>query len=315
VRIRPVLAALAVALLAVGVAVRSGTPPSRSPRVLEVLNIGGNLTDAVLAGDFVWVADSTGRRVVQVDATSRRVIRRTGVAGQPVAITGHDSAVWVRTAVGAGGAVQPVVGGRAVRVGFGSALASNADSVWAADVERPPEGIHRIDAATERDAGRLPTPGVYALAEADRALWAVTNNGTALRLDGRTGRVRARWPAIAASAGTAAPPLVADAGGAWVMRVGQGSDSRAIRLEGDRVARRLHLDPATVSLLAQGPDGLWTATADAYRGRSAVVRLDPRTGKVTARVPLGDRNVTGLVPVGHDVWALAGDGTITVVGA
>ena len=161
-------------------------------------------------------------------------------------------------------------------MGFGSTLAASATAVWAADVELRPEGIHRIDADTGRDAGVLDIPGVYALASGGESLWAVTAKGTVLRLDGRTGAVRARWPAIAISAGTAAPALVADADGAWVLRVGQGNASQAIRLEGDRIVRRLPIPPSARPLLAQAPDGLWTVTEDAVHHRNAAVRLDSR---------------------------------------
>jgi hypothetical protein len=222
--------------------------------------------------------------------------------------------VWYRTAAGEGGAVGRVGGSRTAHVGNGAALAIASSTVWAADVELPPEGIHRIDGATMRDAGLVDIPGVYTLATGGRSLWGVTGNGTVLRLDARTGQVRARWPTIAISPGTADPALAADVRGAWVLRTGQGAASQAIRLEGDRVVRRIPIPSSALPLFTAAPDGLWVVTQDSPGGRSAVVRLDPQSGMVTARVELANRNLTDLVSVGDEIWVVAGDGTIAIVG-
>jgi hypothetical protein len=314
---RPALAAAAALLVAV-LALRAVAPPPPIgvPRVLDVIRVGGTPIDAVGAGGSVWVADSAGRRVLQLDVEGRQVAKRARVGGQPVAVTAGPGGggLWVRTAVDDGGAVGRVGGAAAARVGFGTTLAAGPTTVWAADVELGPEGIHRIEAGTARDTGLVDIPGVYALATGGRALWAVTGNGTVLRLDGVTGRIRARWPAVAISAGSAPPVLAADSGGAWVLRTAQGADSQAIRLEGDRVARRLRIDPSVLPVMAQAADGLWVAAADSSRSRSSVVRLDPESGEVTARVDLGSRNVTALVAVRDELWVVAGDGTVTVVG-
>jgi hypothetical protein len=310
-----VVATAALALVAAVIAVRAVTPPpAGGPRVVDILRLGGTPADAVQAGDSVWIADFAGRRLIQLDAGTHRVERRLPVDAQPIAIAAGPDGLWIRTAVGEGGTVQRLGGSDTAPVGNGAALAVAAGVVWAADVELPPEGIHRIDARTTRDAGLVDIPGVYALAAGGQSLWAVTGNGTVLRLDGRTGQVRARWPTVAISAGTADPALAADARGAWVLRTGQGAESQAIRLEGDRVVRRFAIPSSTLPLLARAPDGLWVVTQDSPGARPVVVRLDPKSGAVTARVGIDNRNLTDLVPVGDDLWVVAGDGTITVVG-
>jgi hypothetical protein len=306
-----VVAALVVAVFVVRA---MAPPPSASPRVVDVIRVGGYPTDAVLADGSIWLSDFAGGRVIRLLPSNRQVVGKIAVGGPPVAVTAGRGGVWVRTAVGDGGAVARVGSRGSTPVGNGSTLAAGATTVWAADVELLPEGIHRIDAKTGRDAGLIPIPGVHTLATGGEALWAVTGNGTVLRLDARTGAVRARWPAIAISAGTAEVALAADADGAWVLRVAQGTDSQAIRLEGNRIARRLPIPESVRPPLAQAPDGLWTVSEDAVRHRFAAVRLDSRSGKVTARVDLGIRSPTALLPVGHEVWATASDGTVTVIG-
>jgi hypothetical protein len=282
--------------------------------VVEVITVGGNPTGAVFSDGSVWLGDFAGRRVVRLGAASRRVLGSVAVGGPPVAMAAGAGGPWVRTAIGDGGTVARVGSGTRARVGFGSTLAVSATTAWAADVEIGREGVHRIDAATGRDTGLVGLRGIYALAAEGDALWAVTGNGTVLRLDGRTGAVRSRWPALALSSGTASPKLIADARGAWVMKVGQGADSRVIRLEGDRVVRSLPIDPSVRPLLAQVRNALWTVSENAARNRYTAVRLDPRDGSVTARVDLGIRNPTSLVAVGDELWVTASDGTITVIG-
>ena len=46
---------------------------------------------------------------------------------------------------------------------------------------------------------------------------------------------------------------------------------------------------------------------------SAVDRIDPRTGKVTATVQLGTHYPRALVPVRGGLWVIAGDGTAVLI--
>jgi streptogramin lyase len=312
---RALAAAGAVAALVVAViGVRAVTPqPTAPPRVVDVIRVDGNPTDAVLANGSVWVSDFAGHRVARLEPSTRRVLGRIASNGQPVALAAGRDGVWVRTAVGDGGRVARLGSNVGTRVGYGATLAVNDTAVWAADVELGPERIRRIDPGTGRDTGTLDIPGVYAMASGGESLWAVATQGTLLRLDGRTGALRSRWPALAISAGTAAPALVADARGAWVLQVGQDAASQAIRLEGDRIVRRLPIPPSARPLLTVAPDGLWTVTEDALHHRFAAVRLDPRDGSVTGQVDLGDRNPISLLTVNGEIWMTSSDGRISVI--
>jgi hypothetical protein len=44
-----------------------------------------------------------------------------------------------------------------------------------------------------------------------------------------------------------------------------------------------------------------------------LARIDPRQGTVTATVDLGYHATNAIVPVGDTVWAIASDGTVTIV--
>lgn len=157
---RPALAAgIAVALVAAALALRAtAPPPTTSPRVVDVIRVGGAPTDAVRVGRSVWVADATGRRVIELDTGSRRVVKRTRVGGQPVAVTAGAESVWVRTSLGDGGAVRQIGGARTAQVGYGATLAAGPNTIWAADVELPPEGITRSTPAPPGTPGSSTSP-------------------------------------------------------------------------------------------------------------------------------------------------------------
>ena len=309
-----VVGALVAILVAVEVLRALALPEPRPMRIVDVIRIGGIPTDAVAADRSVWVADVAGKQVIRLDPRTGRVVQRIAVGGAPNEVSAGRAGVWVRTGVADGGAVRAVAGRPAARVGYGSTLAVGSTMVWAADVERPPEGIHRIDAATGRDEGVVAIPGVYGLETGGHSVWAVTADGTVMRLDGESGEVRSRWPAAAFSSGSSDPALVTDLHGAWVLRIGQGTDNRALRFEGDRIVRRLPIDPAVRPVLAVASDGLWLATQRSRSGNSALLRVDARTGGVTARVNAGPRDIVALLAVDRHVWAVAGDGTIVVIG-
>ena len=67
-------------------------------------------------------------------------------------------------------------------------------------------------------------------------------------------------------------------------------------------------------MLADSLDGLWTAGADRPNGRRYhLSRLDPRTGKVTATVPLGAHHPTELIFADGVLWAVCSDGSLVAV--
>jgi hypothetical protein len=75
--VRPALAVASaiLALVAAVLAVRAvTTPPTSEPRVVDVIRLRGTPTDAVRAGDSVWIADFAGSRLIGLDAGGRRVV-------------------------------------------------------------------------------------------------------------------------------------------------------------------------------------------------------------------------------------------------
>ena len=166
--------------------------------------------------------------------------------------------------------------------------------------------IVRVDPKTNRvaavvDVGKF--PGATA-ASGDR-VWAYNfNDGTVSEVDADSNDVRhttkvATTPFLAAGQGSV---LAADAGGAWVAGytpLTGGSTLTRIRRGGETRQYRLGADVVEV---VTGGGSLWVhgRTSD----ESQLIRVDPRTGRVTRRLPLSEAfaSASGLNYGGGLLW-------------
>ena len=74
----------------------------------------------------------------------------------------------------------------------------------------------------------------------------------------------------------------------------------------------------TTELGANGPialagGSLWVTQNDASGRNAHIARVDPGSGRVTGRLPVGARLPQALVAVGDELWAVLSDGTALVV--
>ena len=321
----PILAgavALAALLVAVVMVMRSIPQPDQTaePRVVKVLRIGGEPADGAAGDGSLWVTDFQNRQVVRIDPERRRVIARIRLDEAPNAIAADDGSVWAlaelahpRTRMWR---IDPGSNRVATRSDDGNrwlpAMADGAVWVFREFVQTPT--IDRLSPAGKPTI-RIPFYRGAGMAGAGRWLWALATDGTVARIDAGSGDVAHRWPRLAplganpvGDGGDGGNAIVADDDGAWVVSPGEG---RLLRLEGDRVVRVLRIG-ASLPMLAVSGDGLWVATSDDPRA-AAIERIDPRSGKVTANVPLGTHYPRALVPVRGGLWVISGDGTVVLV--
>jgi hypothetical protein len=198
----------------------------------------------------------------------------------------------------------------------GAAMAIGDGALWLVRRFRSPvrEVIDRVDPATGRRTARIPLGNVYALAAAGGVVWAVVENGAVIEIDARSGRVLKRWPRLAPGLGAtndAFHTLLADARGAWIV---SGGRSQLIRLEGRRVMRRLPIPARAQRMVARTPDGFWIAVEGGLDGPNILERLDPTTGGVTRRIPIGAQRPMALVAVGSTLVAVTSTGRALIVG-
>lgn len=315
-------AAALFALVFVAQSLRAPAPPV-GPRVLGLLNVGGNPVDGAFYNGSLWVADFRGRAAVRVDPIRRRVRSRVRLAGEPGAIAAGGGGLWVRTWRSGGdrrtdvSRIDPGAARTADRAttGWGWSIAVGTDAVWSAKTEVPPEGIDRIDAATAERTLVADVPHVYGLATAGGSVWALMGDGTVVQADATTGRVQRRWPQLAVSNPEVdnENSMVADDEGVWVLGSGVGVRAQLVRVEGGEVSRRLRVDPTALPAITVAFGGVWIASRPDPRGPYRVSRLDPATGTTTGSVALGTHRPAALVPAGDSLAVVSSDGTIVVV--
>jgi hypothetical protein len=196
------------------------------------------------------------------------------VSSRPAAVTGA-------LALPGEGIVQLVAGGDG--------------TLWASGHSR----LFRIDARSGRVAARIPLPGrgeVGPLTVAGNSVW-VLRGGRVLRIDPAGDRLTAAFAAGGFRGLTVGPAAV------WLWGPGLGY----VNLRTGRLARLPTPSDGPVALDATG---LWTACCGATEGqpgRPQVLRVDPGSGRVLARLRLPAQpyweHITAMVAMAGSVWA------------
>jgi streptogramin lyase len=160
--------------------------------------------------------------------------------------------------------------------------------------------LARIDPRTNRVTLRIRLrPGLFSLARGFGALWAVNyKEGTLTRVDPRTRRRRT------VRVGAAPFDVLAAYGRIWVTAWEAGRlvevDPRSLR-----VVRRLKVGPRPTGLRA-ADDGVWVGFG---RAATAVARVDPRTQRID-RIPVGVRAPSWFAVGTRDLWIQAADNVL-----
>jgi hypothetical protein len=245
---------------------------------VATIGTGGFSYDMVAGAGALWVVGSD--EVIRVDPGTDSVRARIPVAATgsgPAAVAAGAGAVWVPVAV--------------------------------------PAALWRIDPGSNKVKERIPLggplQGSISVSAAGDTVWVAccgeaqagfpTSSGRLLRVDPHRRRVVADIPLPANPAAVAA-----DATGAWVAT----ADGRVLLVSRKRNRVVAAIDaggPLGFSqTIAVGPSGVWLA--DPFDEQ--VVRIDPRTRRVMARIPAGA--VTTLAVTGDAVWGLSSIGLVRV---
>jgi hypothetical protein len=191
----------------------------------------------------------------------------------------------------------PVAARVAVREGV-TAVTAGSDAIWAAHcaLSRLDPGSARV-VAQVAGTGRSRADCVVDVAVGAGAVWGAVPGVGLVRVDAASSRVVARVPV-----GPMWAPVAATAAGVWVVCCGgeRGwAKGMLVRVDpaANRVAARIRLGGRPTGVAA-GPSGIWVA------GHGRVWRVDPRTGRVVATIPVADGLAAGgRVVVGREaVW-------------
>ena len=228
-------------------------------------------------------------RATRSSASTRpaKVIARIPIGNAPENIAADNESVWANTTTTEATTILWRINSATNRVAdhinndYAIGLAATPGRVWLARRDDQ-HSVDVFSSADGRRIGRIPFEGVTGLAAAGGSVWVAGADGTVTRIGERSGKIEHSWPQLVPSnIGFGSRSIAADRSGAWLVDSGQG---RLLRLEGDKVVRSLQIGDTT-PILARS-NGLWVVTSDEPQA-SAVDRIDPRTGKVTATVQLG----------------------------
>jgi streptogramin lyase len=315
---------LAVAACAVAVLVAVimlATPPASEPgrlRISAIVRVGGDPTDAVVAGGSVWIGDASGG-VTRVDARRAEIIGRVPTRGGVPALATGERQLWVARLSKRNTAtllrLDPATGRITARIPTGvtiGGLLVSHGHVWFSDLSNGT--LTSVDSASGRVTARI--RAVRASHEGQLAanastVWWLGSDGTLTAIDGVSGatvaRVRHAVPVVTSIMGPA--KLAADANGVWIS---DPDNDTVTRVEGDRITRRITIGPR-IDRIATTQDTLWVTYGNQLRGRTTLAKVDTRSGRIVATVSLGLHRPTALAPDDTSAWAVGIDGNALLI--
>lgn len=278
---------------------------------------GRAVTDEPRAGTASTAPATTASPGSLAPVRPSPVVATIGTEGLSSSMAAGAGALWV-----AGSdqilRIDPATNGVAARIpvvaGAGPAgVAVGAGAVWVPLAV--PGALWGIDPATDKVTSKIPLGGPLngpiSVSAAGDTVWvaccgesgtgASTSGGRLLRVDVRRERVVAD---IALNASPVA--IAADTSAAWVATAG--GQVLTVNPKRNRVTATINAGgPLGFDhTIAVGPSGVWLA--DPFDEQ--LVRIDPKTKRVMARIPAGA--VTTLAVTGDAVWALSPLGLVRV---
>jgi hypothetical protein len=310
------IAAILIAVVVAARALRSTAPTAARLHVAAVIHVGGEPVNATFAGGSLWIGN-TGGEVTRIASMSHRVTARIAAGGTISDIAGDSDGIWVLTPTTPGIAailtrIDPRTGRVAASIPahVNSHVTLASGEVWSVDVRGT---AVRIDPASGSVIRRVPSAGPALLVANGATVWTLDTTGTLVEVDAPTARVRHRVRHVVGVVAEFHPlgpvGLAADRNGAWVTSPDAGT---VTRISAGRILRPIHVGPGA-STVASTDTALWVAYGDYPHARFRLARIDPNSGRIISTVSLGNHTPTALVPMGHDVWVIGGDGTILLV--
>jgi outer membrane protein assembly factor BamB len=309
--------ALAAALLAVAIGVAIGwpggrdAPPPTSPAPhivgrLAIADRGGTLTPGFGA---VWAADPGAGRVLRLGPDGR-VVATTPISGDLVMADTGAGAVWALTDARLV-RIDPATNRVTARIALPpptrsyGGIAPGVGVMWVVNWST----LLRIDPRTNTIDKRVSVEhnGLQArgIAADGKELYVLRRDGVLETLDAGTGaRLRAVRPAVTGVMGIAASGIVF---------MGSGAGIAAVDSHTGRLVWRTNLGTSRLNAGFFNDRALWIQGTPVTGYRDQLWRLDGRTGRVTAALPLSDFGANGMLVTRGQVWIMSQAGVLTVI--
>jgi DNA-binding SARP family transcriptional activator/streptogramin lyase len=280
--------------------------PARN-RIVGVVPVGSAPRGVAVVDGGVWVANSGEGTVSRIDAKRLKVVQTIGIGAQATELAQAAGAVWVVTGLDntlvkidarTGGVLGTLSFPAAVDAAAYAVAAGDA-GVWAISGDRLVELGPQTNQIVPRR--RLPKccHGLRDVAVGAGAVWLADTGEFVVRVSPRTG-----MPTGGLNLGVIPTALAAAYGSVWAASSGFESDRLTV----------WRIDPQTlrvIQTISIGKEDSFLATVDIAAGAGAIwatnydhgdlVRIDPTSGSVVARIHIG-RHPRGIAVGAHRVW-------------
>jgi YVTN family beta-propeller protein len=262
--------------------------PSRN-RLVKVIPVGDTPRGLAVGRDFVWVANSAGGTVTQIDRETMKVVQVIGLGAQPNDVVEAYGGLWVVTGFDNRLVhLDPRTGGELDRTLLSQdpnasthAITAGSNSLWVATGDR----VVKVDAGTGRRRSVCCFAGINDVAAGGNATWFVDVSEIVGRVDSTTLRVTR-----STSLGVIPTALTFAFGAVW-LTVPDPSARRLALWRVDpqtmRVTQTTPLGPSQTYVptleLSAGAGSLWVTDYDG----GAVVRVNPESGQVITTIKIG----------------------------
>jgi outer membrane protein assembly factor BamB len=323
-------------------------PVRRALPQARPLALAGALA-AVLAAIAIAIASPGGRHAATPASPAPHVVARLAIAGQGGSLSSAYGSIWTYDP---GAGVVPRIGpngGVAARIRVRGAIldaSAGTGGMWALTEDR----LYRIDPKTNRVVARIPLPpptrSHTSVVAADGVVWVGspgaiqpvdlrTNRlgaGVSLERNGQDPRGFAGEPGIVymlrrdglletldsrtgRRLGLTRPAVdglpLAGVGGAVILQNGAGL--AAVDADTGALRWRTNLGTSRVNGAYHANGALWVQGTPVSGSRDQLWKLDPRTGRVLAALPLPDFGVSGMTATRDGLWIMSPTGRLTVI--
>jgi DNA-binding SARP family transcriptional activator len=271
-------------------------------RVVASIPVGSKPVSVTAGGGAVWVGDAHDGTITKVDARLMTTVRTIGIGAPIVDLAFGVGGVWAATgSFGEVVRVDPGLGAIADRIALGdpddpvepsaASIGVGDGRVWVGALD----GLARVSPSAGRVVGTVDLGSSYALqvAVGGGAVWATTIASRAKRIEASSGQETTEF-----YAGSDVYAVALGGGALWV---------------GGVTGQIWKVDPVTggpilgsrviggIAGVAFGLDAVWATSVR----KPQLVRLDPATGDVEARIPVGGP-AWDVVVAGGLVWVPVG---------
>jgi peptide/nickel transport system substrate-binding protein len=252
-----------------------------SGRLVSSVRLGAQPDAIALGAGSAWVSDTADNSVTRLDTSGSTVIQRIPVGDAPAGIAFGFGSIWVANSGSTTvSRINPTTNEVVAVIPVGTAPAGIAvDDRWVWVTNRLDHTLSRIDPGGGNPTAFAIASTPLGVATSPGSVWvADSDSNTVVQVNAQTGAVRAR-----VNVGNGPTVIAATPGGdaIWAVNSHDGTVSRINTTTAIvTAAQSVGADPTGIGV---GEGAVWVAVSST----SEIVKLDPTSGQILGRYPVG----------------------------